>query len=606
MDVPTAVGIGLLASFVQSVGLTLQRRSHLQNEKCDVAHRRAPWRRPAWVLGVVVFLGANLSGTLFQIGTLPVVILAPLGAVSLLYNAFLARFMLDDYLSAHMVLGSLLITAGALSIGYFGAVPHAPHSLAEQLDLLTRPTFVAMATLYALVLVTMLMIAHLTEWQLRTAPWRPSLATRGRRRQRFGSKRYMQGPQLATVAEVSENSSGIYSPQARSAHDPSSSGSSPQPLDRSGVGRSPARPAPPEMSAPPRPLKQWHGTLPESGLPKSYGALSSVGAELAAAAAAAAAEAPVPATPSPPDALHMAVHRPTVLALAVIYSSASGTLSGVCLLLAKSGVDLLILSLAGHNQFSSWRSWFLVAVLLVAALLQLWYLHKSLKLADPVLVAPLAFCFYNLASVTLGLVYFDDLAQLPWRSRGMIVLGTAVLLGGVWVISLHRSPAAADTSRDEPDTWGPGWHDASTHEQDLAAEPDEEADLAAPAPEAAALDAAAPDAGGDRAERPRVALLWPRTPRRPSIGAANSMRPAPRTTTPQRASSISLDHALTEHLPAQAAADATSPPSPILWERVWERGLSIGLSPSSPGFHVQPSPRRTPGKTTPLQRADPA
>ena len=89
MDVPLAVGIGLVASLIQSLGLTMQRRSHVQNQRLPETERQSAWRRPMWIAGFVVFLSANISGTLFQIGTLPVVILAPLGAVSLLYNACL-------------------------------------------------------------------------------------------------------------------------------------------------------------------------------------------------------------------------------------------------------------------------------------------------------------------------------------------------------------------------------------------------------------------------------------------------------------------------------------------------------------------------------------
>ena len=99
MDVPLAVGIGLIASFIQSLGLTIQRRSHVQNQRLPESERQSEWRRPMWIAGIVVFLSANISGTLFQIGTLPVVILAPLGAVSLLYNALLARVMLDAIFS---------------------------------------------------------------------------------------------------------------------------------------------------------------------------------------------------------------------------------------------------------------------------------------------------------------------------------------------------------------------------------------------------------------------------------------------------------------------------------------------------------------------------
>jgi magnesium transporter len=78
----------------------------------------------------------------------------------------------------------------------------------------------------------------------------------------------------------------------------------------------------------------------------------------------------------------------TRLLLAVSYASFSGILSGMCLLFAKSGVELLVLTLRGQNQFWRWQAWMLVLGLVAFALLQLWYLHKALILADPTLVCP--------------------------------------------------------------------------------------------------------------------------------------------------------------------------------------------------------------------------
>lgn len=105
------------------------------------------------------------------------------------------------------------------------------------------------------------------------------------------------------------------------------------------------------------------------------------------------------------------VQQRTITWIAISYGSASGLLSGMCLLFAKSGVELLLLSFAGHNQFWRWESWILVLGLVIFALLQvrprplkscrraysvlmvrqLWYLHKSLILADPTLVCPREF-----------------------------------------------------------------------------------------------------------------------------------------------------------------------------------------------------------------------
>ena len=92
---------------------------------------------------------------------------------------------------------------------------------------------------------------------------------------------------------------------------------------------------------------------------------------------------------SPPASLSSCISSSrTPLFVAMSYASFSGIISGMCLLLAKSGVELLVLTLAGKNQFWRWQAWVLVLGLGVCALLQLWYMHKSLVLADPTLVCP--------------------------------------------------------------------------------------------------------------------------------------------------------------------------------------------------------------------------
>ncbi|KAL4402428.1 magnesium ion transmembrane transporter [Malassezia pachydermatis] len=572
MDVWVAVGIGLIASFIQSLGLTLQRRSHLQNERLPAEERCSEWRRPLWVTGFVVFLGANISGTLFQIGSLPVVILAPLGAVSLLYNAFLARIMLNDLLSQHMLTGTCLIAAGAIAIGYFGTVPHAPRSLEDLIALYHRPAFVALALLFSLVFISLLTMAHLTEWQLTWQPPADVHKSFVRRRYRTGFRRFLTVPSLATVAEVSENSSGIATPFATSNIDDR--------VHRFSEG---------DINA----VKKMHGTLPSDprvSKPIHYGAISrSQSRRLSSPSVTEETEPSQAGSSTDPmasrTALDMPAHRPTVLALAVIYSSVSGTLSGVCLLMAKSGVDLLILSLQGHNQFRSWGSWSLVILMLLAALLQLWYLHKSVKLADPVLVAPLAFCFYNISSITLGLVYFDDVAQLSWTSMFMVMLGTMVLLCGVWVISLDRS--GPDTTEEDATFWGPGWQDPISY--DATNSPpciDVEQQETVTSPESTS-------SSGSSHLPP---LVLPSTPRRPTSGPSTP-------TSKPRSLSISLDHALTEGMHTTDHAHMKSTHQPTLYGILVERGLSIGISPSSPGFHVH-ARRRVSSPLSPSEQHD--
>lgn len=105
ISVVAGILVGLAASFVQSLGLTIQRKSHLLNEALPLALRKKDRHRPLWVGGFTIFICSNLLGTIFQIGALPIVVLGPLGAVSLLYNAFFAKVILGDSFSLHLILG---------------------------------------------------------------------------------------------------------------------------------------------------------------------------------------------------------------------------------------------------------------------------------------------------------------------------------------------------------------------------------------------------------------------------------------------------------------------------------------------------------------------
>lgn len=141
----------------------------------------------------------------------------------------------------------------------------------------------------------------------------------------------------------------------------------------------------------------------------------------------------------------------TQLLVALAYAAASGIMSGLCLIFAKSGVELLLLTLNGSNQFYRWEAWMLVGGLVVFALGQLWYLNQGLRLADPAFVCPCgsvvflvrvcfddgvaAFCFYNFSSILNGLVYYDQFRQLHGLNICLVIVGMVTLLGGVWSIS---------------------------------------------------------------------------------------------------------------------------------------------------------------------------
>jgi hypothetical protein len=111
------ITIAVSTSFVQSLGLTIQRKSYVINENIYPKElRRSACRQPLWHLGFDTYIISNIIGSAFSIGYLPIIILAPLGAVNLVFNAFFAKILLGDVFTKKTIIGAfyLLLKCGAL------------------------------------------------------------------------------------------------------------------------------------------------------------------------------------------------------------------------------------------------------------------------------------------------------------------------------------------------------------------------------------------------------------------------------------------------------------------------------------------------------------
>ncbi|KAI0793515.1 hypothetical protein C8Q75DRAFT_713105 [Abortiporus biennis] len=405
ISIAAGIIVGLLASFVQSLGLTIQRKSHVQNQLLPEEEQKVEHRRPLWLLGFGIFISSNLFGSIFQIASLPVVILAPLGAVSLLWNAFFARILLGDAFSIWMLIGTILIAGGAILIAVFGILPEPTRSLEDLLVLFSRPTFIAYFSLLGIFVVICLAITHIAEFSYSRRislpssppPLSPLLAPN-------------TAPTILTTAATPATT-----------------------LDPTSLPASERTPLLDRKST----RSQSPSTLSDDSSTPSGFNFSSASSR-------------------------------TPILIAMSYASFSGIISGMCLLFAKSGVQLLVLTIGGKNQFWRWQAWILVLGLVICALLQLWYMHKGLVLANPTLICPLAFCFYNLSSILNGLIYFDQFSMLSTTHLMLVLLGITILLAGVWIVSFPPSggfsvdigpwgsaeEAQVDGSRDRADSHG--------------------------------------------------------------------------------------------------------------------------------------------------------
>lgn len=157
MHAQLGVIVGLLSTSVQSVGLTLQRKSHLlEEEKEDDYDRRPPYKRRRWQLGMLMFIVANVVGSTIQITTLPLPVLSTLQASGLVFNSICASIILHEPFTRYSFFGTVLVAIGALLIALFGAIAEPSHNLDQLLALLGRHHFIVWMVMTGVVVVLLL------------------------------------------------------------------------------------------------------------------------------------------------------------------------------------------------------------------------------------------------------------------------------------------------------------------------------------------------------------------------------------------------------------------------------------------------------------------
>lgn len=160
-----AVGIVSLAT--QSIGLTLQRRSHIEeDEKPPGIPRKPAYKRHMWQIGLLLFLLSNVIGSSVQITTLPLIILSPLQAVGLVFNSICSSLLLSEPFTTYAMLGTVLVAMGALMVAFFGVVPDPHHNLAELLILLHRKPFIIWMLFTFIIMTGILMLIQASKsWE---------------------------------------------------------------------------------------------------------------------------------------------------------------------------------------------------------------------------------------------------------------------------------------------------------------------------------------------------------------------------------------------------------------------------------------------------------
>ncbi len=406
--------------------------------------RKTEWKRPLWLVGFAIFLCANVGGNCVPNWSSTDRHARAAGAVSLLYNAVLARFLLNDLLSSYMVIGTMLIASGAVLIATLASNLHHRTALMSYSRPLRPPNFCRFATIFTFLFVGVLTVSHLAEWSLHTRVYRNSFPCDLRNRSieavivyADDSRRRWSAPTLAPVAEVSESSSGIATPvlanrdkrnairlwgrvlskcslwaERRPPHTmpPLNSGKSHSQNTRPiHILLLLARSIPTRQTQRSGTTALWSQRIQQLAQTQKEPGRASLGAQRGE------------------QRIDAETIRQTKLGLSRSVRWSQRNTVNACLLLAKSGVELLMLSFSDRINLDAGKAGYLsdtACCRSVAVVVP----QQGVETRRSNLGCPLAFCIYNTSSIALAsctLISWEPCMVRFGRSR---CVGTAVLL----------------------------------------------------------------------------------------------------------------------------------------------------------------------------------
>ena len=152
-----SICVDIASSLLSALGITLQRKSHVLNDHLDSEHRKSALRRPLWHLGFWIYIICASSGSVFSISNLPITILAPLNAFSLVFQLFFAWLILHDHIDRRAIDATLIIGFGAVLVTIFGYVPQESLTSSELIPYYKNGLFISYIIICDVLLIFLLL-----------------------------------------------------------------------------------------------------------------------------------------------------------------------------------------------------------------------------------------------------------------------------------------------------------------------------------------------------------------------------------------------------------------------------------------------------------------
>lgn len=160
MSVPygTAIFIKLGTTALSSLGVVIQRKSHVINDSKSQEEQKNALKRPLWHAGFWMYLVFSAVGSAFSITSLPILVIAPFSTFTLLFNAIYSHFLLQENMTWIGFIGTVLIAASSVGIAIILNIPEAKKNTRELVELLTRHGYLVYVSLTFVIFMVLLSI----------------------------------------------------------------------------------------------------------------------------------------------------------------------------------------------------------------------------------------------------------------------------------------------------------------------------------------------------------------------------------------------------------------------------------------------------------------
>ena len=148
-----SIVIKVTTTLFGSLGLIIQRWSHIKNDRSPPDERKNALKRPLWHIGFWLNVLTSLIGGILSL-SLPILLLAPLGTSSLLFNAIFAHFILKEDMTIYGIIGTLLIAASCAGIAIILYLPEIPKTSKELVKLVSSKSYIIYIVLTGALLIS--------------------------------------------------------------------------------------------------------------------------------------------------------------------------------------------------------------------------------------------------------------------------------------------------------------------------------------------------------------------------------------------------------------------------------------------------------------------